>query len=149
LSDSRRQRGAEHRPLADMGGGLSGIRLDRLEKAGLVRCEKGPHDGRSVHVVLTDKGMACAEEAFRADMASELKFLEPLNAQERQMLATQADWRDRMEALDASSEPLRPSTACPSRAGSARALRRALEHKFPALSNHARGRQRGRIRYRR
>lgn len=67
-------------------GGLT-HRLDRLEKAGLIRREKAPRDGRSVHVVLTQEGIRRAEEAFRADMANELKFLEPLNAQERQMLA--------------------------------------------------------------
>ncbi|WP_354347259.1 MarR family winged helix-turn-helix transcriptional regulator [Phyllobacterium ifriqiyense] len=67
-------------------GGLT-HRLDRLEKAGLIRREKAPRDGRSVHVVLTEVGIARAEEAFRADMANELKFLEPLDAQERQMLA--------------------------------------------------------------
>lgn len=68
-------------------GGLT-HRLDRLEKAGLIRREKTPRDGRSVHVVLTEVGVARAEEAFRADMANELKFLEPLDAQERQMLAS-------------------------------------------------------------
>ncbi len=67
-------------------GGLT-HRLDRLEKAGLIRREKTPRDGRSVHVVLTEEGVARAEEAFRADMANELKFLEPLDVQERQMLA--------------------------------------------------------------
>jgi DNA-binding MarR family transcriptional regulator len=67
-------------------GGLT-HRLDRLEIAGLIRREKAPRDGRSVHVVLTEKGLARAEEAFRADMASEMKFLQPLDAQERQILA--------------------------------------------------------------
>jgi DNA-binding MarR family transcriptional regulator len=67
-------------------GGLT-HRLDRLERAGLIRREKAPRDGRSVHVVLTEVGVARAEEAFRADMANELKFLEPLDEQERQMLA--------------------------------------------------------------
>ncbi|MDF2618639.1 MAG: MarR family transcriptional regulator [Xanthobacteraceae bacterium] len=67
-------------------GGLT-HRLDRLEKAGLIRREKAPRDGRSVHVVLTREGIVRAEEAFRADMANELKFLEPLSAGERQMLA--------------------------------------------------------------
>ncbi|MDX0551937.1 MarR family transcriptional regulator [Sinorhizobium medicae] len=67
-------------------GGLT-HRLDRLEKAGLIRREKAPRDGRSVHVVLTQEGAARAEQAFRADMANERRFLEPLDAQERQMLA--------------------------------------------------------------
>jgi len=67
-------------------GGLT-HRLDRLEKAGLIRREKSPQDGRSVQVALTEKGAALAEQAFRADMASELTFLEPLDAREREMLA--------------------------------------------------------------
>lgn len=66
-------------------GGLT-HRLDRLEKAGLIRREKAPRDGRSVRFVLTE-WIARAEEVFRADMANELKFLEPLDTQERQMLA--------------------------------------------------------------
>jgi DNA-binding MarR family transcriptional regulator len=67
-------------------GGLT-HRLDRLEKAGLIRREKSPHDGRSMLVALTDKGIARAEEAFRTDMASELTFLEALDPTEREQLA--------------------------------------------------------------
>src|SRR5690606_33969319 len=51
-------------------GGLT-HRLDRLEKAGLVRREASQADGRSRVVALTEKGVAVAEEAFRADMAQE------------------------------------------------------------------------------
>jgi DNA-binding MarR family transcriptional regulator len=67
-------------------GGLT-HRLDRLEKAGLIRREKSVKDGRSVQVALTETGAALAEQAFRTDMASELAFLEPLDAEEREMLA--------------------------------------------------------------
>jgi DNA-binding MarR family transcriptional regulator len=67
-------------------GGLT-HRLDRLEKAGLIRREKSPHDGRSMLVALTDKGIALSEEAFRIDMASELRFLDVLDAGERKALA--------------------------------------------------------------
>lgn len=67
-------------------GGLT-HRLDRLEKAGLVRREKSRSDGRSVEVVLTEAGIARAEEAFRTDMVSEAKFLETLDAEEREVLA--------------------------------------------------------------
>jgi len=67
-------------------GGLT-HRLDRLEKAGLIRREKSPHDGRSMLVALTDKGIALAETAFRIDMANELTFLEVLDAGERKALA--------------------------------------------------------------
>jgi len=68
-------------------GGLT-HRLDRLEKAGLIRREKSPHDGRSMLVALTDKGIALSEKAFRTDMASELGFLEALDSSEREALAS-------------------------------------------------------------
>ncbi|WP_163266423.1 MarR family winged helix-turn-helix transcriptional regulator [Chelativorans alearense] len=67
-------------------GGLT-HRLDRLEKAGLIRREKSPHDGRSVQVALTEAGVARAEEAFRTDMANETPFLQALDAKEREALA--------------------------------------------------------------
>jgi DNA-binding MarR family transcriptional regulator len=67
-------------------GGLT-HRLDRLEKAGLIRREKSAKDGRSVQVALTEAGAVLAEQAFRTDMASELAFLDPLDTQEREMLA--------------------------------------------------------------
>lgn len=67
-------------------GGLT-HRLDRLEKAGLIRREKSPHDGRSMLVALTDRGIALSERAFRTDMASELRFLDVLDSEERKALA--------------------------------------------------------------
>jgi DNA-binding MarR family transcriptional regulator len=67
-------------------GGLT-HRLDRLEKAGLIRREKAPHDGRSVIVALTDAGAARAEQAFRTDMASEAAFLRALDPNARETLA--------------------------------------------------------------
>ncbi|WP_395674805.1 MarR family winged helix-turn-helix transcriptional regulator [Inquilinus sp.] len=67
-------------------GGLT-HRLVRLEKAGLIRREKSPSDGRSLLVALTEEGAARAEAAFRADMASEARFLQGLNPEERAALA--------------------------------------------------------------
>lgn len=67
-------------------GGLT-HRLVRLEKAGLIRREKSPSDGRSLLVALTEEGAARAEAAFRADMASESRFLQGLDPQERKALA--------------------------------------------------------------
>lgn len=67
-------------------GGLT-HRLDRLEKAGLIRREKSPEDGRSMLVALTASGVALAEKAFRADMASEARFLDSLSPREREALA--------------------------------------------------------------
>ncbi|WP_404943762.1 MarR family winged helix-turn-helix transcriptional regulator [Rhizobium ruizarguesonis] len=67
-------------------GGLT-HRLDRLEKAGLIRREKSPRDGRSVLVALSEAGAALAEKAFRTDMASEASFLQALDGNEREALA--------------------------------------------------------------
>ncbi|WP_165404237.1 MarR family winged helix-turn-helix transcriptional regulator [Rhizobium leguminosarum] len=67
-------------------GGLT-HRLDRLEKAGLIRREKSPRDGRSVLVALSEAGAALAEKAFRTDMANESSFLRALDGKEREALA--------------------------------------------------------------
>jgi DNA-binding MarR family transcriptional regulator len=67
-------------------GGLT-HRLDRLEKAGLIRREKSPNDGRSVLVALTEAGIALAEKAIRTDMADEARFLNGLGPEEREALA--------------------------------------------------------------
>lgn len=67
-------------------GGLT-HRLDRLEKAGLIRREKSEQDGRSMMVALTDAGVARAEEACRAHVANGAAFLEVLDAKERRQLA--------------------------------------------------------------
>jgi DNA-binding MarR family transcriptional regulator len=67
-------------------GGLT-HRLDRLEKAGLIRREKSPSDGRSMLVALTEAGLALAEKAFRADMAAESQHLKALTPRERETLS--------------------------------------------------------------
>ncbi|EJT04881.1 MarR family transcriptional regulator [Rhizobium sp. CCGE 510] len=67
-------------------GGLT-HRLDRLQKAGLIRRERSQRDGRSIEVALTEAGAALAEKAFRTDMTSEMSFLHPLDAKEREALA--------------------------------------------------------------
>jgi DNA-binding MarR family transcriptional regulator len=67
-------------------GGLT-HRLDRLQKAGLILRERSASDGRSSVVGLTEKGVALAEAAFRADMASEARYLEGLKPEERAALA--------------------------------------------------------------
>lgn len=77
---------ALYRSLMITSGGLT-HRLGRLEKAGLVRREKSPEDGRSLLVVLTELGFQRAEEALRADMASEAQFLASLDSAKRAALA--------------------------------------------------------------
>lgn len=67
-------------------GGLT-HRLDRLEKAGLIRREKSQQDGRSMLVALTDAGISRVEEACRAHVANSSAFLGALDAKERKALA--------------------------------------------------------------
>ncbi|GAA1354597.1 MarR family winged helix-turn-helix transcriptional regulator [Streptomyces beijiangensis] len=45
-------------------GGMTG-RLDKLEKAGLLRREPDPHDRRGLRVVLSDKGLKVIDEAVK------------------------------------------------------------------------------------
>ncbi|MBY8916087.1 MarR family transcriptional regulator [Nitratireductor rhodophyticola] len=67
-------------------GGLT-HRLKRLEKAGLVERIPSPEDGRSMIVGLTGTGIKRAEEAFRADMESELALFASMPAARRELLA--------------------------------------------------------------
>lgn len=67
-------------------GGLT-HRLDRLEKAGLIRRERSPRDGRSIQAALTESGIALAEDAFRHDMANEARYFAHLTPAEREALA--------------------------------------------------------------
>ena len=75
-----------YRSLMISSGGLT-HRLVRLEKAGLVRREKSAEDGRSLLVVLTEEGVRRTEAAFRADMASESRFLAALDPRKSAALA--------------------------------------------------------------
>lgn len=77
---------ALYRSLMITSGGLT-HRLGRLEKAGMVRREKVAEDGRSLLVVLTELGFQRAEDALRADMASEAQFLASLDPARRVALA--------------------------------------------------------------
>ena len=66
-------------------GGLTD-RLNRLERAGLVRRTGAEDDGRSLLVELTPEGRARVERAFREDMALENELVAGLTAQERDEL---------------------------------------------------------------
>ena len=68
-------------------GGLT-HRLDRLERAGLIRREQSPQDGRSRVVALTEEGARGAEQACRADMEQEASTLAGLEPSDRAELAT-------------------------------------------------------------
>ncbi|MEV0091590.1 MarR family transcriptional regulator [Streptomyces sp. NPDC050738] len=55
-------------------GGMTG-RLDKLEKAGLLRREPDPHDRRGLRVVLSDKGLKVIDEAVAAGLEVQREVL--------------------------------------------------------------------------
>ncbi len=62
-------------------------RLDRLEKAGLIRRGPHPNDRRGIVVQLTEKGLALIDEALTAHVANEHEILAGLTSAERETLA--------------------------------------------------------------
>lgn len=62
-------------------------RLDRLERAGLVRRIPDPADRRGVFVRLTARGSKLARQALQELIATNEAFLEPLGRQHRSALA--------------------------------------------------------------
>ncbi|MFJ4472276.1 MarR family winged helix-turn-helix transcriptional regulator [Streptomyces sp. NPDC089424] len=78
-------------------GGMTG-RLDKLERAGLLRRLPDPHDRRALQVTLTEQGLHLVEEASRAGLAVEAEALAALTPGQvgqladllRKLLATDA-----------------------------------------------------------
>ena len=68
--------------------GAMTARLDRLERAGLVRRARDPADRRAVRVHLTREGERLAEHALGAVIAADRAFLEPLSQRQRASLAS-------------------------------------------------------------
>ena len=62
-------------------------RLDRLERAGLVRRESDPGDRRAVVVALTDAGVARVEAAVTDHVENETRLLAGLSPSERRQLS--------------------------------------------------------------
>ncbi|MGV9700328.1 MarR family winged helix-turn-helix transcriptional regulator [Streptomyces sp. NPDC003470] len=60
-------------------GGMTG-RLDKLERAGLLRRSPDPHDRRALRVTLTGKGLALIDEAVGAGLAVQTEALSALGA---------------------------------------------------------------------
>ncbi|MEE3918524.1 MarR family transcriptional regulator [Micromonospora sp. BRA006-A] len=58
-------------------GGMTG-RLDRLERAGLVRRSPDPADRRALRVTLTDTGRRVVEESAEAGLAVQRRILDAL-----------------------------------------------------------------------
>jgi DNA-binding MarR family transcriptional regulator len=67
-------------------GAMTG-RLDRLERADLIRREPDPDDRRSIFVRLTPNGSKVARQALHELIELNELFLEPLSGQERESLA--------------------------------------------------------------
>ncbi|MEW2285634.1 MarR family transcriptional regulator [Streptomyces sp. NPDC047841] len=67
-------------------GGMTG-RLDKLERAGLLRRSPDPHDRRGLRVSLTEEGLRLIDEAVDAGLAQESTALSALDAEEAEQLA--------------------------------------------------------------
>jgi DNA-binding MarR family transcriptional regulator len=67
-------------------GGMTG-RLDKLERAGLLRRSPDPHDRRGLKVTLTDKGLELIDEAVGAGLAVQTEALSGLGAEQAGQLA--------------------------------------------------------------
>jgi DNA-binding MarR family transcriptional regulator len=63
-------------------------RLDRLERAGLIRRTPDPADRRGVLIRLTSSGAKLATRALQAVIASNETFLKPLTRQQRDSIAS-------------------------------------------------------------
>ncbi|MEU0333327.1 MarR family transcriptional regulator [Streptomyces sp. NPDC006193] len=67
-------------------GGMTG-RLDKLERAGLLRRSPDPHDRRGLQVTLTDEGLRLIDEAVGAGLAEESAALSALGPEQAGRLA--------------------------------------------------------------
>lgn len=68
--------------------GAMTARLDRLERARLITRAPDPGDRRGVLIRLTGEGEALAERSLRAVIAADEAFLEPLDREQRDSVAT-------------------------------------------------------------
>ncbi|MFF0108719.1 MarR family winged helix-turn-helix transcriptional regulator [Streptomyces hirsutus] len=67
-------------------GGMTG-RLDKLERAGLLRRSPDPHDRRGLRVTLTERGLHLADEAVCAGLALQTEALAALDGDRAEQLA--------------------------------------------------------------
>lgn len=67
-------------------GGMTG-RLDKLERAGLLRRSPDPHDRRGLQVTLTEKGLALVDEAVTAGLGVQTEALSVLDDEQAGHLA--------------------------------------------------------------
>ncbi|GAA3498127.1 MarR family transcriptional regulator [Streptomyces prasinosporus] len=67
-------------------GGMTG-RLDKLERAGLLRRSPDPHDRRGLRVTLTEEGLRLTDEAVGAGLALQAEALSALDEEKAAHLA--------------------------------------------------------------
>ncbi|WP_328871413.1 MarR family transcriptional regulator [Streptomyces sp. NBC_00287] len=67
-------------------GGMTG-RLDKLERAGLLRRSPDPHDRRGLQVTLTEQGLSLVDRAVGAGLALQTEALATLDAEQAGQLA--------------------------------------------------------------
>ncbi|MGW0915873.1 MarR family winged helix-turn-helix transcriptional regulator [Streptomyces sp. NPDC002784] len=67
-------------------GGMTG-RLDKLERAGLLRRSPDPHDRRGLQVTLTEEGLSTVDRAVGAGLALQTEALATLDAEQAGQLA--------------------------------------------------------------
>ncbi|MBT3166653.1 MarR family transcriptional regulator [Streptomyces sp. Vc74B-19] len=67
-------------------GGMTG-RLDKLERAGLLRRSPDPHDRRGLQVTLTEEGLRLIDEAAAAGVAEQSRALSALGEERAAQLA--------------------------------------------------------------
>jgi DNA-binding MarR family transcriptional regulator len=67
-------------------GGMTG-RLDKLERAGLLRRSPDPHDRRGLQVTLTEQGLELVDRAVGAGLDAETEALSTLDAEQVGQLA--------------------------------------------------------------
>ncbi|GHH92615.1 MarR family winged helix-turn-helix transcriptional regulator [Streptomyces capillispiralis] len=67
-------------------GGMTG-RLDKLERAGLLRRSPDPHDRRGLQVTLTEEGLRLTDEAVGAGLAVQTEALSALDGERAERLA--------------------------------------------------------------
>ncbi|MEV0633581.1 MarR family transcriptional regulator [Streptomyces sp. NPDC050619] len=67
-------------------GGMTG-RLDKLERAGLLRRSPDPHDRRGLRVTLTEQGLELVDRAVGAGLAAQTQALSALDAEQAGQLA--------------------------------------------------------------
>jgi len=67
--------------------GTVSFRIDRLERAGWVRREADPADGRNVFVALTETGHRLVDTVAPAHLANERRLVAALSSDEQAVLA--------------------------------------------------------------